>query len=90
MFLESLGKLRLSLTDKEMLSGRTNVLIMAFSSHLGCGRNFTNPSGYIVSPNYPKQYDNNMNCTYIIEASPLSVVLLTFVSFHLEGKFILI
>eukprot|EP00069_Balaena_mysticetus_P005320 bmy_04745T0 len=51
-----------------------------------CGRNFTNPSGYIVSPNYPKQYDNNMNCTYIIEASPLSVVLLTFVSFHLEAR----
>ncbi|KAB1253791.1 Cubilin [Camelus dromedarius] len=54
-----------------------------------CGRTFTNPSDYIVSPNYPKQYDNNMNCTYIIEADPLSVVLLTFVSFHLEGKFIL-
>uniref|UniRef100_A0A8C3YL53 Cubilin n=1 Tax=Catagonus wagneri TaxID=51154 RepID=A0A8C3YL53_9CETA len=51
-----------------------------------CGRNFTNPSGYIVSPNYPKQYDNNMNCTYIIEANPLSVVLLTLVSFHLEAR----
>ncbi|KAI4562255.1 hypothetical protein MJT46_011217 [Ovis ammon polii x Ovis aries] len=50
-----------------------------------CGRNFTSPSGYIVSPNYPKQYDNNMNCTYIIEASPLSVTLLTLVSFHLEA-----
>ncbi|OWK03088.1 CUBN [Cervus elaphus hippelaphus] len=50
-----------------------------------CGRNFTSPSGYIVSPNYPKQYDNNMNCTYIIEASPLSVILLTLVSFHLEA-----
>lgn len=41
---------------------------MPFSSPIGCGRNFTNPSGYIVSPNYPKQYDNNMNCTYLIEA----------------------
>lgn len=51
-----------------------------------CGRNFTNPSGYIVSPNYPKQYDNNMNCTYIIEASPLSVILLKVVSFHLEAR----
>ncbi|KAF6371602.1 cubilin [Rhinolophus ferrumequinum] len=51
-----------------------------------CGSNFTQPSGYIVSPNYPKQYDNNMNCTYIIEANPLSVVLLLFVSFHLEAR----
>uniref|UniRef100_A0A8C0RW72 Cubilin n=1 Tax=Canis lupus familiaris TaxID=9615 RepID=A0A8C0RW72_CANLF len=51
-----------------------------------CGGNFTNPSGYILSPNYPRQYDNNMNCTYIIEADPLSVVLLTFESFHLEAR----
>ncbi|KAK2105294.1 hypothetical protein P7K49_014808, partial [Saguinus oedipus] len=49
-----------------------------------CGSNFTGPSGYIISPNYPKQYDNNVNCTYVIEADPQSVVLLTFVSFHLE------
>uniref|UniRef100_A0A452U8T7 Cubilin n=1 Tax=Ursus maritimus TaxID=29073 RepID=A0A452U8T7_URSMA len=51
-----------------------------------CGGNFTNPSGYILSPNYPKQYDNNMNCTYVIEADPLSLVLLTFESFHLEAR----
>ncbi|EPQ16888.1 Cubilin [Myotis brandtii] len=51
-----------------------------------CGSNFTKPSGYIISPNYPKQYDNNMNCTYFIEANPLSVVSLTFVSFHLEAR----
>ncbi|XP_058537778.1 cubilin isoform X1 [Neofelis nebulosa] len=51
-----------------------------------CGGNFTNPSGYILSPNYPKHYDNDMNCTYIIEADPLSLVLLTVVSFHLEAR----
>ncbi|XP_024431584.2 cubilin [Desmodus rotundus] len=51
-----------------------------------CGSHFTKPSGYIISPNYPRQYDNNMNCTYFIEASPTSVVLLTFVSFHLEAR----
>lgn len=62
---------------------------MTFCSHMGCGGNFTGPSGYIISPNDPKQYDNDMNCTYVTEANPLSVVLLTFVSFHLEGKFII-
>ncbi|XP_004605400.2 cubilin [Sorex araneus] len=51
-----------------------------------CGRNFTEPSGYIVSPNYPKQYDNNMNCTYAIEAGLQSMVLLTFESFQLEAR----
>ncbi|XP_036916668.1 cubilin [Sturnira hondurensis] len=51
-----------------------------------CGSNFTKPSGYIISPNYPRQYDNNMNCTYFIEANPTSVVFLTFVSFHLEAR----
>ncbi|KAM9673713.1 cubilin [Trichechus inunguis] len=51
-----------------------------------CGSNFTDPSGYIISPNYPKRYDNNMNCTYIIGADSHSVVLLTFVTFHLEAR----
>ncbi|XP_006159809.2 LOW QUALITY PROTEIN: cubilin [Tupaia chinensis] len=51
-----------------------------------CGSRFTKPSGYIISPNYPRKYDNNMNCTYIIETDPLSLVFLTFVSFHLEAR----
>ncbi|XP_006894385.1 PREDICTED: cubilin-like [Elephantulus edwardii] len=51
-----------------------------------CGSNFTDSTGYIISPNYPKQYDNNMNCTYIIEADSDAVVILTFVSFHLEAR----
>ncbi|XP_015441120.1 cubilin isoform X1 [Pteropus alecto] len=51
-----------------------------------CGSTFTKPSGYIISPNYPKQYDNNMNCTYVIEANSLALILLTFVSFHLEAR----
>ncbi|XP_001377380.2 cubilin [Monodelphis domestica] len=49
-----------------------------------CGANFTSPSGYIVSPNYPSQYDNNMNCNYIIKAEPQEMVILNFQSFHLE------
>ncbi|XP_042541866.1 cubilin [Dipodomys spectabilis] len=51
-----------------------------------CGRNFTNSMGYILSPNFPKQYDNNMNCTYIIETDAQSVVSLTFVNFRLEAR----
>ncbi|XP_074049030.1 cubilin [Macrotis lagotis] len=50
-----------------------------------CGTNFTNPSGYIVSPNYPRQYDNNMNCIYVIKANPQDAVVLNFQTFHLEA-----
>ncbi|XP_040824205.1 cubilin [Ochotona curzoniae] len=51
-----------------------------------CGGTFTDQSGYIISPNYPKQYDNNMNCTYLIQSDLHSLVLLTSVSFHLEAR----
>ncbi|XP_023561215.1 cubilin [Octodon degus] len=51
-----------------------------------CGGNFTGPSGYIISPNFPKRYDNNMNCTYLIKGGPHSLVTLTFESLHLEAR----
>ncbi|NP_445784.3 cubilin precursor [Rattus norvegicus] len=51
-----------------------------------CGRTFNTSTGDIISPNFPKQYDNNMNCTYLIDADPQSLVILTFVSFHLEDR----
>uniref|UniRef100_A0A4X2M7T4 Cubilin n=1 Tax=Vombatus ursinus TaxID=29139 RepID=A0A4X2M7T4_VOMUR len=50
-----------------------------------CGANFTSPSGYIVSPNYPSQYGDNMNCNYIIKADLQAIVILDFQSFHLEA-----
>uniref|UniRef100_A0A8B9TLF7 Cubilin n=1 Tax=Anas platyrhynchos TaxID=8839 RepID=A0A8B9TLF7_ANAPL len=50
-----------------------------------CGRNFTSPEGLIVSPNYPGQYDNNLNCSYIIDQGPQSLVILEFETFHLEA-----
>lgn len=51
-----------------------------------CGRRFNGSRGDIISPNFPKQYDNNMNCTYFIDVEPQSLVILTFVSFHLEDR----
>lgn len=51
-----------------------------------CGRRFTGSTGDIISPNFPKPYDNNMNCTYFIDVEPQSLVILTFVSFHLEDR----
>ncbi|GAA6101127.1 CUB and sushi domain-containing protein 1 [Tachysurus ichikawai] len=34
-----------------------------------CGGQLRGPSGVITSPNFPVQYDNNANCTWIITAS---------------------
>ncbi|XP_062489682.1 cubilin isoform X1 [Pezoporus occidentalis] len=50
-----------------------------------CGVNFTRPAGRIVSPNYPSQYDNNLNCSYIIDQGQQSLVILEFETFHLEA-----
>ncbi|KAM8810851.1 cubilin [Eudromia elegans] len=54
-----------------------------------CGVNFTGPTGRIVSPNYPSQYDNNLNCTYIIDQGPEALVILEFDTFHLEAPSLL-
>ncbi|XP_053215446.1 cubilin [Podarcis raffonei] len=50
-----------------------------------CGANFTAPSGRIASPNFPHQYDNNMNCNYIIDVEPQSIVILRFQTFGLQS-----
>ncbi|XP_060104406.1 cubilin [Heteronotia binoei] len=50
-----------------------------------CGANFTAPTSRIVSPNFPGQYDNNLNCNYIIDVEPQSVVILQFESFDLQS-----
>uniref|UniRef100_A0A3B3V1G1 CUB and Sushi multiple domains 2 n=1 Tax=Poecilia latipinna TaxID=48699 RepID=A0A3B3V1G1_9TELE len=51
-----------------------------------CGGQLKGPSGVITSPNYPVQYDNNANCTWIITATDTSkvVIKLTFEDFDLE------
>ncbi|NXY42567.1 CUBN protein, partial [Ceuthmochares aereus] len=54
-----------------------------------CGVNFTSPAGRIVSPNYPSQYDNNLNCSYLIDQGPQSLVILEFETFHLEDPALL-
>ncbi|XP_066485218.1 cubilin [Tiliqua scincoides] len=50
-----------------------------------CGANFTAPSGRITSPNFPSQYENNLNCNYIIEAEPTSIVIIRFEAFDLQS-----
>ncbi|XP_023687916.2 CUB and sushi domain-containing protein 2 isoform X1 [Paramormyrops kingsleyae] len=50
-----------------------------------CGGQLRGPSGLITSPNFPVQYDNNANCTWVITAAdPNKVIKLTFEDFDLE------
>ncbi|XP_036410979.1 CUB and sushi domain-containing protein 2 [Megalops cyprinoides] len=50
-----------------------------------CGGQLHGPSGVITSPNFPVQYDNNANCTWVITAAdPSKVIKLTFEDFDLE------
>jgi hypothetical protein len=84
-----LKKRPLSCTDEMDTAGENKGSDDAFCPHIGCGRNYTDPTGDIISPNFPRQYDNNMNCIYTIEADNQSLVLLTTVAFHLEGEVIL-
>ena len=46
---------------------------------VGCGGEFTAPTGQIMSPNYPQRYGNNLVCNYTIRAGPDTYVVASFV-----------
>ncbi|KAM5312551.1 CUB and sushi domain-containing protein 1 [Glossophaga mutica] len=52
-----------------------------------CFFNFTASSGIILSPNYPEEYGNNMNCVWLIISEPGSRVHLIFNDFDVEPQF---
>ncbi|NP_444401.2 CUB and sushi domain-containing protein 1 precursor [Mus musculus] len=52
-----------------------------------CFFNFTAPSGIILSPNYPEEYGNNMNCVWLIISEPGSRIHLIFNDFDVEPQF---
>ncbi|KAK2920300.1 hypothetical protein Q8A73_002504 [Channa argus] len=54
---------------------------------ISCFFNFTAPSGTILSPNYPEEYGNNMNCVWLIISEPGSRIHLLFSDFDLEPQF---
>ena len=59
--------------------------IYGFFLILGCGGNFTTPSGSIVSPNYPNNYPHNTDCEWLITVEERHSVVLTFADFDVEG-----
>ena len=58
-----------------------------FSLVVSCFFNFTSASGTILSPNYPEEYGNNLNCVWLIISEPGSRIHLLFSDFELEPQF---
>lgn len=56
---------------------------MSFFS--GCGGIFQATSGEIHSPNYPQPYNNNTDCSWIIQADYGHRILLNFTDFDTEN-----
>ncbi|XP_054753630.2 extracellular serine proteinase-like [Lytechinus pictus] len=50
----------------------------------GCGHTFTSDGGFIFSPNYPHEYGDNHDCTFIIEGAVDKMVTITFDDFEVE------
>lgn len=50
----------------------------------GCGGTYRGTSGYIYTPNYPSNYDNSDDCSYLISVDRNHVVELTFEDFDVE------
>lgn len=62
-------------------------LFFFYFSTVSCFFNFTAPSGIILSPNYPEEYGNNMNCVWLIIAEPGNRIHVIFSDFELEPQF---
>ncbi|KAG9476560.1 hypothetical protein GDO78_003221 [Eleutherodactylus coqui] len=51
----------------------------------GCGGVFQAPNGEIHSPNYPRPYDHNTDCSWLIKVDPGHRVFLNFTDFDTES-----
>uniref|UniRef100_G3UUU4 CUB and Sushi multiple domains 1 n=1 Tax=Meleagris gallopavo TaxID=9103 RepID=G3UUU4_MELGA len=60
---------------------------LVYVGSISCFFNFTTPSGIILSPNYPEEYGNNMNCVWLIISEPGSRIHLIFNDFDVEPQF---
>ena len=53
---------------------------------VGCGGEFSAPSGQITSPNYPQRYGDNLVCNYTITAATDTYIVATFIDrFDIEN-----
>ena len=68
----------------------TNFIRISFSFvfHIAqCGGHIIGFTGEFTSPNYPKKYGDNLNCSWIIEAPQHNIIELRFQHFDIENGF---
>jgi hypothetical protein len=60
----------------------------SFAVGVECGHVYNATEGPINSPNYPRDYTNDVNCAYVLQAPTGSVVELTFTDFVVSCRLI--
>lgn len=53
---------------------------------LGCGGNFSTPTGTLMSKNFPENYPHNTDCEWLISVEESKRVVLTFQDFDVESS----
>ncbi|XP_022617506.1 tolloid-like protein 1 [Seriola dumerili] len=77
------------ISDDEVQEAGFSVVYKLFKPGPKCSRNFTDPQGVITTPNFPKKYPENMNCSLMIFApQEKSEIVLEFNSFDMEPDFL--
>ena len=49
-----------------------------------CGGYFTVRSGTFTSPNYPNNYDNNLDCNYVFKVERGQLITINFIDFSIQ------
>ncbi|XP_010880952.2 neuropilin-1a isoform X2 [Esox lucius] len=71
-------------TDYETHGAGFSVRYEVFKTGPECSRNFTAPSGLIMTPGFPDKYPNNLDCTLMIIAPKTSEIVVDFNAFDME------
>ncbi|PNF23973.1 hypothetical protein B7P43_G09286 [Cryptotermes secundus] len=87
-------------SDREVLTSSGNSIFVRFKSDITysgkgfsasyrtvnskCGGKFTVPKGSIHSPNYPDNYDKNLDCRWLIEVDKNYVIWFAFIDFDMN------
>ncbi|OWK00321.1 hypothetical protein Celaphus_00019211 [Cervus elaphus hippelaphus] len=85
---ELVGERVITCQQNNQWSGNKPSCVCEYSpGGVSCFFNFTASSGIILSPNYPEEYGNNMNCVWLIISEPGSRIHLIFNDFDVEPQF---
>ncbi|XP_050435751.1 cubilin [Adelges cooleyi] len=71
-------------TDQSVSHDGFMLSYISLTKSQACGGNFFTPEGFIKSPNYPDEYPNSKDCSWVITVPVTNQIELNFTSFMLE------